>query len=80
MEGPMKDLQDREYAKLNDLKAGEIVEIDGGFECRREGKVVLMEDEGRLFFLCDEGKHFLDGQLVDEETDDSLIGIYKLEV
>ena len=76
----MKDLNGNDYAKFSDLKDGETVKIDSGFECRREGKVVLMQtDEGRLFFLCDEGKHFLDGQLADEPTDDSLIGIYKLE-
>lgn len=69
------DLSGREYAKLSELKAGAIVEIDEGFTCCGGGHTHLYENANKeLFFYCEEGLHMLDGQLA--EDGDHLVGIY----
>jgi hypothetical protein len=75
-DGIMKDKQGREYARLSELKAGDLVKIAAGFECIAEGTHTVQACEGGFYLTCNEGYHFLEGQLADEETDDSLIGIY----
>ncbi len=69
----------REWAKLSELKLGDFVEIDCGFDCigdtetRRVGYI-----PGMGFFIdCSHGYHFLSGQLANDG--DSLIGIYKVQ-
>ncbi len=79
------DKNGREYAKLDDLKAGDVVELDGGFPCHAAGTVQLFNFDrvGKvLFFWCNgpDGeskspeKHFIDGQ---DDGDGHCVGIYK---
>jgi hypothetical protein len=62
--------------KLSDLKKGDKIEVDGGFECMF-GIKEIDEDEDGLFVPCSHGKHYLDGQL-DFGGGDILIGIRKI--
>jgi len=57
---------------LNDLKAGETVKLDGGFTCVKEGLHQVHQDEGGYYFICDEGKHYLEGQ---EDENGNLVGV-----
>lgn len=61
-----------QWAKLEDLKAGDTVELHG-FDCA-EGTVTLQQHwyTGELFFPCAEGNHYVDGCLDDNGH---LIGI-----
>lgn len=86
----MPDTNGRAWARVNSLKAGDLVELDGGFTCNLEGtrrKVLL--DEGGLFircagsYECDEApktfreKHYLDGQIgYTPETEGEYVGVY----
>lgn len=77
----MKDKQGREYAKLSQLKAGDIVWVDDGFDCmkRWSPRVVIAEASdyrpgNELYIKCKSGMHGLEGQLTNDN--DSLIGIY----
>ncbi len=58
--------------KLDDLKAGDTITLDGGFTCIPAGLVVVEEDKDGKFFKCHEGKHYLDGQ---EDEAGHLVGI-----
>lgn len=58
--------------KLTEIKIGETVIADGGFDCIRPGPVLVDGDDNGLFVRCDEGKHYLIGQ---ESGDGSLIGL-----
>ena len=60
--------------KLSDLKAGQTIYLDEAFTCRKPGAAVVLEDEkGALFIECEDGNHYLDGQ-VDDLTGE-LVGI-----
>lgn len=88
----MRTTQGREYAKLSDLKPGDMIEIDGGFEegdCFLKAGAQFMvhaEDQNwldrlkrkpkELYFNCGAGYHALEGQLDDDG--DYLIGVYKI--
>jgi hypothetical protein len=69
----MRDVQGRGYLKLSEAKAGDIVELDGGFTCHKGGTVELHYSPDGLYFYCDEGRHFIRGQADD---DIHCIGIY----
>jgi len=69
----MKDINGREYLKVDEAKAGMDIELDDGFTCCRAGKSKLKEDMTGLFFDCEAGGHFIDGQL----EGNYYIGIYK---
>lgn len=75
----LTDKNGRPYALLEELRDGQRIELDDGFEClnheadRPTTRTVLADDAGRLFFTCRCGRHYLDGQL---EGGDSLIGVY----
>lgn len=58
--------------KITDIKEGDLITLDGGFTCAKAGQVLVHKDSQGLFFQCDEGHHYIEGQL-DEECD--LIGI-----
>ena len=74
MANQQTDLSGRAYAKLSELKAGDIIELDEGFTCQRPSKVKVFADErGILCFACDEGNHRLDGQADDGEH---CVGVY----
>ena len=58
--------------KLSDLSEGDIVVVDGGFTCREAGEVMVYEAVDGLYFECEHGRHYLDGQ---EDDDGNLVGI-----
>lgn len=70
------DKSGREYAKLSELKGGTMIELDEGFTCHKAGPVMVQgaSGEGGLYFRCDAGLHFLDGQLA--KDGDHLVGVY----
>ncbi len=73
---PQHDAAGREYAKLSELKAGDIIELDSGFTCHEAGKVQIYEEvPGILCFECDEGHPQLYGQI--DYDGNHLVGIYK---
>ena len=65
-------MQTREYLKIADAKVGLEVELDNGFTCRVAGRALLRADPGGLWFMCDNGQHFLSGQA----QDGYYIGVY----
>ncbi len=67
------DTAGRPWAKLSELKQGDELEFDADFTCDPNDEVDS-EPDGRLFVLCAEGKHYLDGQCTDDG--EHLIGIY----
>ena len=60
------------FAKVSEIKAGDKVRLDAGFTCHEAGVVTIKADDG-LYFECDEGHHYLSGQI----EDDHYVGIYK---
>lgn len=69
-----QDRHGRDYARLDALKAGDLVELDDGFTCHPPGIArIAAGADGFLYFACDGGHHVLTGQLDD---DGYLIGIY----
>jgi len=60
--------------KLEDLKPGDVIVADGGFNCLHAGEHIVHAEDDDLFVWCDEGLHFLDGQLAD---DGHLVGIVR---
>lgn len=71
----MQDKQGREYAKLSQLKPGDCLQADSGFECMspRELFEVKQHDCGELYINCRDGKHFLVGQT---DNNEDIIGLY----
>lgn len=68
------DLAGRAYAKLSALKENDIIELDSGFTCHCAGKTVVRVDrQNRLFFYCEDGRHYFDDWADDGEY---LVGIY----
>ena len=63
--------------KLTDLKEGDLIQLDKGFTCTNADFVIVVNQNNRLGFICNEGFHFLDGQLGE---DDSLIGVSKVDL
>lgn len=78
---PTSDKTGRHYAKLNDLKPGDRVQVDDGFTCIPlwSEKEVRADQSGDLWIKCRRGQHYLDGQLDYNGDTDALVGIYKLE-
>lgn len=68
----------RPYAKMSEIKPGDMLEADGGFICLKEGErvKVVKDADGSLFVPCKCGGHNLDGQADDGEH---LIGLYLVE-
>ncbi len=52
--------------KLKDLKAGDVVEVDGGFDCMKAGEHTVhfyhKTGPNGLYLYCTAGQHFLAGQ------------------
>lgn len=72
----MKDRVGRHCLKLSDAKAGDTIELDGGFACCKSGKTLLYLAPDGLFFYCDNGRHYL----CSEATDGiHCTGIYSVE-
>jgi hypothetical protein len=64
----------RHYAKLSEISTGDMIEIDGGFTCQKAGRYMVHFSKKGPWFMCDDGRHYLDGQADD---DGYLIGIWK---
>lgn len=64
------------YAKLSEVVQGDILITDGGFTCMKadERKEVFVGENDCLYILCDEGEHYLDGQL---DEGDEYMGLVK---
>lgn len=74
---PSHDKYGQQWAKLSELKAGSMIKLDRGFDCHNPGIVeVKAWKDGRLYFACEKGQHFLFCQADDG---DHLVGIYKVE-
>ena len=69
--------------KYKDVKVGDILIADDGFDCLLEGQQCIVEkdDRDRKFVRCSEGIHLLDGQLefYAERGEVSLVGLTLLE-
>lgn len=71
------DKSGRPYAKLSELKVGDVLVADDGFGCLKAGAkrdVRKQTETGELFIVCVDGCHILDGQADDGEH---LIGLYR---
>ena len=57
-----------DFAKTYEIEAGHIVEVTG-FTCIKEGEIrcVHKDCNDKLYITCDRGKHFLDGQIDDND-------------
>jgi hypothetical protein len=67
----------RPWAKLSKLKPGDKIVSDGGCECIATSLTLEVKAEnGELYVDCDMGRHFLDVQVSDEDTD-SLVGFWR---
>ena len=55
-------------AHINEIGAGTVLRIAGGFTCANEGELVVLNKDSRgcLYFRCEEGEHYLAGQLYDD--------------
>lgn len=62
-------------AQMSALKPGDELLCDDGFTCIKPwSKLTVFADaEGQFYISCDEGRHYLDGQL--PETGDVLVGV-----
>lgn len=70
------DRKGRPWAKLSEVKVGDLLEADNGFNCIESNTPhTVCEDHEGLYIACAEGYHFLKGQADDGEH---LIGLYKL--
>jgi len=68
------------WAKLNELKPGDELIADGGFDCLEDGERCLVLDEGGLCVRCKQGLHFLEGQLdFYDDSNDDLIGFRRAQ-
>jgi len=64
--------------RMRDITEGTVVKLDGGFTCHGGGLARVHEDNNGLYFKCDDGHHYLDGQLPFDPADgDDLSGISK---
>ena len=70
------DISGTPWAKLSELKPGDILIPDGGFTCMKEGArmKVIQDHDGSLFLPCNCGGHALVGQADDGEH---LVGLYR---
>lgn len=63
------------WMKYEDLTAGSYVETDSGFTCMSAGKKLVHKDEAGFYLVCEDGKHYLDGQV----ENDVMIGITQFQ-
>lgn len=65
-----------EYVKISQVKVGTVLRTDGGFTCMKENELKVVQEDPKdhdLYISCDQGQHFLAGQI----KDDYLIGLSK---
>jgi len=70
--GPYQPASTR--VKLDDLKPGDVITLDSGFTCHEAGNAQVESDTDGAYFICANGRHYLDGQ---EGADGYLVGITK---
>jgi len=64
--------------RLRDVTPGTMIKLDEGFTCHGGGMTRVRRDDGGLYFKCEDGKHYLEGQLPFDPADgDELVGISK---
>ena len=60
------------YANIDDIKVGDILLVDGDFECMKPWSLKeVFSDEGGFYLRCNEGKHYLY-----EDEDGYVVGVY----
>jgi len=67
-----------DFVKLNNLRVGDRVSVDGGFTCIPGGTTltVVQDSGGQLCVPCAHGLHPLSGQVDDEN--DVCVGVYRI--
>jgi hypothetical protein len=73
LSGPPKaDIHGRDYARLDSLRPGCLVQFDDGHSCLPDQAVreVKCGADGELYVECNEGKHCL--------VDDIVVGVYPM--
>jgi hypothetical protein len=79
----LTDNAGRGYAALDELRDGQRIEFDTGFDClnheadRPTTRTVLTDERGKLYVVCKDGRHYLEGQLGEDRR--SLIGVYCIQ-
>jgi hypothetical protein len=70
------DIQGRPWALRSEVKAGDVLECDGGFTCmgNHAKKRVKLGTDDLPYIDCDDGRHYLAGQV---GKHGELIGLYK---
>ena len=71
------EFENAQPVTLSELREGDIVIVDGGYDCLRENEMAIVQrdEQHRLFIRCDEGQHFLDGQCDYDDPDKPLVGV-----
>jgi hypothetical protein len=69
------DISGRAYAKYSELKAGDFVEVDAGFDCLTPGRHEVKSDGSDLYLECKHGAHYL----TMEKDKGYLIGVYLVD-
>jgi len=70
-----------DQSNADTVKPGDILIADAGFTCLKEGRPLVVQEDptkvgeriSRLYVQCNDGRHYLDGQLGEESA---LIGFY----
>jgi hypothetical protein len=66
-----------QFVKYSELKIGMVLRADAGFTCLVDGQLVNVEYDmviNEYFVRCNDGKHYLKGQL-DFNDHDTLVGL-----
>lgn len=74
------DISGKEWARVDQVKRGSIVQTDGGSPCFRKNYNYVVhanQESGELYIKCRDGCHVLDGQYNEAET--HYVGIYFVE-
>lgn len=70
---PTHDKQGRTYARLSDLKPGDLVQVDAGFDCIPAGDLRNVRFDGHAPYIqCTKGRHYLSS---DSNTGE-IVGVY----
>ncbi len=69
----------KKFALVSEVKAGDLLIPDAGFDCLTEGKakLVLNDNLHGLYIKCSHDEHFLSGQISNDGRE--YIGLYKLD-
>lgn len=71
------DSTGRFYARIKDIKEGDVVQVDGDFGCIDPWTIHKVQNKGNgLFIPCRYGNH----ELCCQTQDDYYIGLYKVEL